>query len=112
MTNFASDARLWLDLNREYPQSEPLDGWGYVIPPGRPESPPDLNLEAVTGILCFTCRERPAGFGSWYRRSAYCAHCQPLPNTAEPASCGYSRAAWAARLKANREEIIVSQAAA
>jgi hypothetical protein len=31
-------------------------------------------------VLCFTCRQRPAGWGSWYRCSAYCRNCQPQPD--------------------------------
>ncbi len=108
-----SDAQLWIDLSREYPaevQFEAVDGRGVPAIPADAESPSNLSLGAFQGVSCFTCQNRPAGFGDWYRHSAYCAHCQPMPDMNGIPPYGYSRPAWIKRLNANREEIIAYQA--
>lgn len=56
-------------------------------------------------ILCRTCRTNPAGFGTWYANSAYCADCQPDVDMAQIKPRGKSDAVWLEFLTLRRAEV-------
>jgi hypothetical protein len=41
---------------------------------------PRIAKEADPIAMCFKCHAKPAGHGDYYRHSAYCYNCQPMPD--------------------------------
>jgi len=94
-----SDAQLWVDLKREYPDHRDM--------PGRPVADIAPEHSEPNRLPCFTCKQRPAGTPGYYEHSAYCSRCQlemlnRLPQD-KPAGC--SRAWWNRLLARCRSEL-------
>jgi hypothetical protein len=77
-----SDARLWLELSREYPADAEDDA----------EQPTDADAAdpGHTGAPCYGCKTLPAGNDYGGPNSAYCPECQPRDTRPQPrgSQCG------------------------